>query len=423
MKSYKPLTVFYFVVALFLGSWAHAAPDDGVSLSEAIRLTLKNNPQFQTYRLRADALQGELQTAQLKPGLRVNSEIENVLGTGDLNWFQGTEITLSLSQVIEFGDKRSARANVVNQRQNVLRAEQQILELNLLSEVATRYIELAAAEETASLLEQYTQLAADILSNVSARVEAGRTPEAARYRAAAALTRAELDAQSASYRNQAASISLSSLWGGLSSQHQSQAELMQIVETADMQSLLAALEKNPAIQVFVTEARLKEAELRQARSQRSSNIEVGAGLRHLAELNDTAITFQLSMPLSTKRRAQGAITAAQANLLRVDSERETAVLRMKAQLLTLEQLRLLAVNEFTALQDLVVPQLNNALAATRTAFENGRYSYIEMSAAQKELLDSQLALINAAARSHLIRIEIERLSGETLGRSSGETSQ
>lgn len=423
MKICKPLTMFYIVATLLLGSGSRAAPNEGISLADAIRLTLENNPQFQTYQLRSDALRGELQSAQLKPGLRFNSEIENVLGTGDLNWFQGTEITLSLSQVIEFGDKRSARTHVVNQRQNVLRAEQQILELNLLSEVATRYIELAAAEESASLLEQYTQLASDILSNVSERVDAGRTPEAARYRAAAALARAELAAQSASYRTQAASISLSSLWGELSSPYQSQTELMQIVEASDIHSLLATFESNPAIQIFVSEARLKEAELRQARSQGSGNIEVGAGLRHLAELNDTALTFQVSMPLSSRRRAQGAITAAQANLLRVDSERETAVLRMKSQLLKLEQLRLLAVNEFNSLQDIVIPQLNNALDATRTAFENGRYSYIEMSAAQRDLLDSQLALIDAAARSHLIRVEIERLSGETLDRPTGEPSQ
>ena len=152
--------------------------------------------------------------------------------------------------------------------------------------------------------------------------------------------------------------------------------------------------------------------MREARSRRSADIEVGAGIRHLAELNDTALTFQVSIPLVSKRRAAGAITTAQANLLRVDTERQTALLRMQAQLLILDQQRKLAVNEFNALQVSVLPQLESALDATRTAFEGGRYSYLELSAAQKELLDAESSLIEAAARAHLLRVEIERLSGE-----------
>lgn len=322
-----------------------------ISLAQAIRLTLDNNPQFRTYQLRSDALLGELDSAEQKPAMRLNTEIENVLGTGDLSYFQGTELSLSLSQVIEIGDKRAARVSTVSQRQNLLYAQQKILELDMLSEAAARFIELAAAEETQRLLSRSSALASDIYDSVSERVLAGRAPEADRARAAADLALAELAQQSATYTIDAARLRLASLWGNLRpSFQQTQSNLLQVSSGSDINSLLLAVESNPAIEVFASEERLREAQLNEARSMSRGNIELGAGIRHLAELNDTALMFQFSMPLSSNRQSRGAVTTAQANLLRVDSERDTALLNMKAQLLALDQQRQLAANEFIALQ-------------------------------------------------------------------------
>lgn len=411
------LTIISCIVVLLAATQIYAASDQSISLLDAVRLTLEDNPQFRTYQIRSDAIAGELQSADQNPAIRVSTEIENIIGTGDLNWFQGTEITFSLSQIIELGDKRSLRVNAVSQRQNLLLAEQRVLELDMLSETSARYIELAAAEERQQLLVRATQLASEISDAVTERVVAGRAPEAERARAAAALALARLAEQSAGFTVQAARFRLSSLWGLLEPEFiETEANLLQVEELTDINTLLQKLDQNPTIQIFASTSRLREAQLREARSERRANIEVGAGIRHMAELNDTAFVVQASMPLASKRRARGAITTAQANLLRVDSEKETALLNMKAQLLSLGQQRDLAVNEFTTLRDLVLPQLENALDATRLAFESGRYSYLEMSAAQKELLDAELSLIQAASRAHLLRVEIERLSGESYSR-------
>ncbi|PCJ24392.1 MAG: RND transporter [SAR86 cluster bacterium] len=384
-----------------------------LSLSEAVQLTLDNNPQFRTYQLRNEALKGQSQIANQKPALQLSTEIENVIGTGDLNWFQGTELTLALSQVIEIGDKRAARVNTVSQRQNVLLAEQRVLELDLLSEVATRYIELASIERRQFLLARSSELARNVLNSVSVRVDAGRAPEAERARAIAAVSMAELAEQSLSFSALGAAIQLSSLWGVLQPTFAGiDANIMQLKELEPIEVLLHKLDKNPVITVFASESRLREAELREARSRRRANVEVGAGIRHLAGLNDTALLFQVTVPLFSKNRNRGNVTSAQANLLRVGSEKETALLKMHTQLLLLDHQRRLALNEFHTLQDTVIPQLNVALDVTRTAFESGRYSYLELTVAQKEMLEAEFSLIEVAARAHLLRVEIERLSGE-----------
>ena len=55
------------------------------------------------FRCEKEALQGESETASLKPALNIGGGIEDALGTGDLKDFTGAEVTLRLSQVIEMG--------------------------------------------------------------------------------------------------------------------------------------------------------------------------------------------------------------------------------------------------------------------------------------------------------------------------------
>lgn len=414
MNYKKPLATIAIFISCLPAAWSQTDSGESLSLFEAISMTMESNPQIRSYQLRNEALKGELETAQLKPALRLSAEVENAFGTGELNWFQGSEFTVALSQVIELSDKRSVRSNVVSQRQNFMRAEQRITELEILSETTTHYIALAVALEMQTVLARSTQLAREILTEISSRVAAGRAPDADRSRAAAALAMAELAEQSANFDVATASLRLTSQWGAPRTNVISiDAELMEVEQLGDVNSLLAQLASNPAIEVFSSEARLREAELRAADNIRTTDIEVGAGIRHLAELNDTALLFRFDMPLGNKQRARGAITTAQANLLRVESDKEAALIRMQSQLLVLDQQRRSAVNEFNALQTSVLPQLQEALEATRIAFENGRYSYLELNAAQKELIDADLSLVKAASRAHLLRVEVERLSGET----------
>ncbi|MBL4820020.1 MAG: TolC family protein [Gammaproteobacteria bacterium] len=411
---YKKLVACLCTITLLSGLPLVSYAQDGViSLREAIRQTLENNPQLREYNLRGQALSGEMQSANLKPALRLSSEVENVIGTGDLNWFQGTELTLALSQVIELGDKRAARSDVVSRRQSLLTARQRVLELELLAQTTRRFIELAAVEQQRNLMSRATALARETQATVSERVAVGRAPNAELARATAALRMAELAEESARFELNAARINLSSLWGQLDPEFEgAAANLLELGETATIELLLSRLENNPAILVFGDEERLRQAELREVQTRSRSSIEVGAGIRHLAELNDTAFTVQASIPLGSKKRNSGAVATAQANLLLVESQRDAAMLRMSARLLSLDQQRQQAVNKVRVIQQSVLPQLVMALDETRAAFDSGRYGYVELSAAQQDLLDVEFGLIEAAARAHQLTAEIERLSGE-----------
>lgn len=385
-----------------------------LSLRDAIAATLEHNPQLTSFTFRNEAATGEVQTARLKPALRFSGELENAAGNGEFKRAQSAELTLALSSVIELGDKRDARVGVATERQQQLAVQKEITELDLLAEVTRRFIDVAEAQEQLALQKSTLALVKESTNAIKRRVEVGNTPDAEFARAQANQSRMMVELRKAESNLNAAKIKLVALWGETTPTFASvNANLLNLGEARPLKDLLAGLDQNPDIQFFASEARLRDAELRLAMSQRKADIEWSAGIRRLQATKDSAFVVGISVPLSNSNRAAGEIATAQANQRITDNERDVTLLKLRAQLVGLYQEREAALFEVESLRNDVIPQLKKAVEGTRFAFDKGRYGYLELSSAQHELLEAQAALIEAAAHAHQLRAEIERLSGST----------
>jgi outer membrane protein, heavy metal efflux system len=386
-----------------------------LTLRDAINATLAQHPQLISYELRQQALAGERQTAALKPALQLGAAAENLAGSGAYKGTDSAELTLALSSVIELGDKRDARLGVVTERQQQLAGQRRIAELDLLAEVTRRFIDVAAAQQQLDLQRSSLALAGDTLKAIKQRVDAGNTPSAELARAHANQTRQSIALQQAELAFTSAKLKLAALWSGDAPGFGNvSADLLKIPSASSLSELLAALPNNPDIALFASETRLREAELRLAQSKAKVDLEWTAGVRQLQASGDQALVLGIKVPLAGERRASGEIATARANQQLVESEREIALRQLRAQLVGLHQEREVARLEVNGLRDQVIPQLKQALAGTRTAFNNGRYGYLELASAQQELLQAETALIAAAAKTHQLQTEIERLSGNAL---------
>ena len=67
----------------------------------------------------------------------------------------------------------------------------------------------------------------------------------------------------------------------------------------------------------------------------------------------------------------------------------------------------------------MLPDLTEALSQTREAYERGRYSYVEWTAAQRELLAARRTLVDAATTALLNQALIEQLTAQPLATVSG----
>ncbi|WP_240945987.1 TolC family protein [Pseudomaricurvus alkylphenolicus] len=393
----------------------HINTSIALTLEDAITRTLKNNPQLYQYRFRQQSLIAQRETSSLSPALQLGLEVENVAGSGEFNEVDSAETTLALSSVIELGAKARSRAAVIDARADRLNFERQAATLDVLGELTTTFIRALSTQENIALAKEAFALSEQMLKTVKQRASKGAAPEAEVMRAKAALTRTfiRLQALRSSFKRQ--KVTLSSFWGGTNPHFtELSGSLSAFGSSDDFASLLQRAKHSPAIAIFASEARLKDAEVKLAQAQSRVDIGWQLGVRRFEETDDTALTAGVSIPLFSGKRNRGAVASALAERNAVDYQQADAQLRLHNRLFAAYSQReenKAAVKQFSSH---VLPALEQALRLTRQAYENGRYRYQDWIAAQEELLTAKQQHIEAATAAQLNQALIEQLIAEPL---------
>ena len=87
-----------------------------INLKQALQRTLEHAPALQRYPFQEREAEALRLQAGLQPTTKLTLSIENAMGTGSQSDFDSAEYTLSLSQLIELGDKRQARIGLSDAR-------------------------------------------------------------------------------------------------------------------------------------------------------------------------------------------------------------------------------------------------------------------------------------------------------------------
>lgn len=417
-----------FVLASSIPVYSKETATVALSLSSAVQLALAQNPELQVYRFREHGIEGLATTANLRPGFDLSAEAENLGGTNEYNGLDGAEFTLALSSVIELGGKRDARVAAVNARRQLFDVERQARALDLMGEVTRQFVDVVASQARLDLAVKARALATDVVESVERRTLAGAAPEAELLRASAQLVQAQLRVAAAQNRLRRSRMSLCVLWGDAEPDFlRVDGSLSSLGSIGDFEALYQRAVQNPAMTVFASERRMKEAELQLAATQTKSDISWSLGVRQFKDNNDTALVAGLSVPLNRASRSSGALQSARAARDEVFVRREAAMLTLRAHLFDAYQRRKLGIVSARALRNEVIPALARALEQTQVAYESGRYGYQEWMAARQELLAAESAWIDAASASLKSGATIEQLTSEpllpSLEQSFGTTDQ
>lgn len=200
------------LVAVSAIAWpAHAA--DRLSLDEAFARVAQTHPDLRLFGARQDILSADLERAALRPAWVAGASVENAFGTGEASGLDGAELTLSLASVLERGGKLDARRTLAQSRIDALAVEREARRLDLLAEVARRYLAMVAAQRQRDIAELDIAQRQRTVAGARHRLQAGASPESVVLTAQAALARAELDRARAEQRFAAARQHLAALWG------------------------------------------------------------------------------------------------------------------------------------------------------------------------------------------------------------------
>jgi len=414
MPSHSIIHAFSLLALAFGAALAHAG-EKPLTLSEALSRTMAQNPGLQVFDFRLQGLDGRRITADQNPALEAGLEVENFLGSDNLRGVDGAEYTLSLSSVLELGGKRQARVSVVDSRYGLVEAERRAETLDVLGQVAQRFVATLALQEKLELAAEAVALAEATHEIVTRRADRGAAPQAEVMRAKAALTRSRIEQSRALSEYESRKIALASLWGDTRLDFQSlEGDLFQFGSSDSFEILYQRVSESPAIQIYASERRVREAEVQLSRSQSESDIRWQVGIRRFEETDDTALTAGLSVPLFSGRRNRGEVQAALAARDEVQYRREDTLLRLHSRLFEAYRQRQQNIEAVEQIRGQMLPDLSDALSQTREAYQKGRYSYVEWTAAQRELLSARQALVDAATMALLNQALIEQLTAQPL---------
>lgn len=398
---------------------ALAQTSDGLTLTDALASARLHQPALEAIRIEREALGYRVETARLTPPLAVGAELENLAGTGERRGTRSAELTLSLSGVLELGGKSGARGTLAGTENELRDLQLRARERDLLGDVALRFLDAAAAQARLALARHAEQLGERALTSSRRRVDAGAAPATEVQRSRMQQQTAALDVAVAERQLISARRLLALAIGDPQASIDAvRADLDALPSVASLDRLQNEVPR--AVDVMAADARVQvaEAQLRLAQAGARTNLGWTVGARHSQADNDQALVAGLSLELGSARRAEPEVRRRAGLSRSAVHEQRAAELRTRALVAEAWAALSNAEQEHAAVGGGLKAAADAVVAETEAGYRRGRFSLLELAAAQQEALAVRQRGLDAAIRYHQIRIELERLLGVSL---SGET--
>ncbi|MGE8224751.1 MAG: TolC family protein [Stenotrophomonas sp.] len=404
------------VVAFALVPRAYAqapVPVVPLTLDDAIVRVALDHPELRLIDAQRPVLEARRAAALLRPAMQLGVELENLLGNGDARGMQGAEATVSLSGVLERGDKLDARRMLAQANIDALAPQRATARLDLLAETARRYLAVAQAQAALQIANTDIEQRRRAVSAARLRLQAGASPESVLFTAQAMLAQAELDRDRAIEEASAARLSLAALWGARSPDFNTvSGDALQLPALREFALLNDDLQRAPELAELLGEQRIREAQLQLARTRSRPDWNWQVGVRNSRADNATSLVGGFSIPLGSARRAAPEIREAEADLALLPYQRQARQQQLYATLAEAHGRYVTARLEVQRMQADVLPQLQKAERAAEQAWRAGAASYMEWAQLQAMRIESRQRQLDAAIAAQTALIEIQRLTGQ-----------
>jgi cobalt-zinc-cadmium efflux system outer membrane protein len=391
-------------------------PTGVVTLAQAQALALLQNPRLVAFGWEVRAREAQILQAGLLPNPEVGVEVENFAGSGALQKFRSTEITILLSQLIELGGKRGKRVRVAALESTLAAWDYETTRIEVLTQVTQAFVEVLSAQEHVRLNEDLVRLAEQVLNTVAERVRAGKVSPVEETRFQVALSTSRIALERAQRDLEASRKRLVTTCGGRTPTFASAAGTLDTVSAIPpAERLLDLIAQNPEIARWATEMVQRQAALEREEAQRIPDPTLRGGFRHLSETGDNALVMGVSIPLPVFNRNQGKVLEARYRLAKVGEERRAAEAQVRAALAEAYGALSRAFVEATRLHTEVLPGAQRVFNAISEGYRQGKFGLLDVLDAQRTLFEARGRYLEALAAYHQAVAEVERLIGERLG--------
>ena len=391
-----------------------AQASETLRLTQALEKTLKQAPALQEYPYQLRLNEAQQLQAALSPNPELDVSLENIAGTGSSRGLKNAELTLTLSQLIEMGDKRRFRLEKNQWQHTLLQQQFEISRLDVLSATTRSYIRQVELQQLHQLQQQRLAREQRLLALAKQRAAASSLSDADVSRLELRLIRSQLALTALDNALELGRAQLAAHWGEAANFTRVEGSLESLPLLPALAELQRSLLQSPSLVQFVSQSRLHEAQLSLARAEQAADISVTAGVRRTESVNDTAFVLGFSMPWQLNDVSASARLAAktQIELSQLQQAQTHTALRLLVQQIYLElaQLRQYA----RVLQTALIPKAVQLQKLSELGYQQGQVDLFSLLSAEQELRQAEVDLVSAQSRFHLQLLELERLTGQGL---------
>ncbi len=391
---------------------------DKLSLQAALSLALVNNPELKAFSWQTRAAEALELQAGLIPNPKVKLELEeyDAEGTG----FDTAETSITLSQLVLLGGKRSKRKAVAGFKQDLAMQDYEAKRLDVFAQTTQAFIDVLAAQKYVALATETVDLATKVHAAANARVEAGKASPIEEKRSNISLSMSKMELVRAKRKLTSLRSRLGGMWGNTEPTFNEVTGALKIIMASipSYTSLMDDISQNPDVARWKAETELRKASVALERSIAIPDLAASAGLQQFEETGNDAYKFGVGFVIPVFDRNQGNIKAARHQLSKVDEEKSSAILQIQNDLIEAYQNLTAAHFEANTLQKSILPDAQSAFDSASSGYKYGKLGYLEVIDAQRTMFSAKARYIKSLASYHKAVVTVERLIGRAIDEQS-----
>lgn len=411
------------VLAASLGAGAaHAQyPSLGADVNGLIEQARLNNPAFAVDRAEAAAARERVEPAGALPDPTVQIELmdfTNTMRGGSTTLVPGEvgETRYRIIQSLPGWGKRELAANAASARADQADANRDAAWRNLAAEIKIAWLRYYAADREAALNRDGLALLQSLEEITLSRYRLGLLPQQAVLRAQREITSQRLALVGIEQRRRGMASALNALLGRAPGSElalpQDPAPLPQTLVLADL--IERARATNPMI--AAEDRGIEAARIERDRTWRDRYPDFSLGLTNNQPRggeHSWDVMFEVMIPLQqSARRARE--REATLMVAAADAKRAAAESKLLGELGSAYATYASGRETLQLLRGTLMPQAEATRDATRTAFATGRVDFDTVLEAERQLVDTRMAMLQADVDARMALAELEKLAGDML---------
>ena len=469
--KFRLLGVLLLLAAVSWGEDTSPAQEgEGLTLRAALVRAEQENPELAAFPWEQKAAEARVMQARLRPNPELTIEVENLRIGGapsdssrehtlDLEFdggltlvpglgrgrdtdrtgaWQGTEITLSLAQVVLLGGKRARRIAHAEQEVHAAGMGYELLRTQVLAGAAEAFVEALAAQEALGLAHTLIALARATEEKVGLQTEAGKAPPLEEKHIRIERLMAEQDARELEGELATARLALAAFWGADQADFGPLlGDLESLQELPPLTELQEQAMAHPEVQVWAAEVETYRALHALERALAVPDLTVGLGFRSTGVEERTrgsgwnlstggagfsrssstgwgrseSLSIGLSIPLPLFDRNQGAILEAEYLQSKSKAEERAAAARVRNTIAQLHGALETARAGVRQLEQEILPLADEALSVAREMYQGGGLELLEVLEAERSVVEARQRRIALLAAWHQARVALESYLG------------